>query len=418
MIRTFNYPLHPTGDQVVVLSAWLRQCQQLYNAALQERISSWRKLGKSITRYDQQKSLTIIRSEDPEVKEVPALILRSALHRLDLAYKAFFRRVKSGAGKAGFPRYRSWDRYDSFGLEGPTTIEPSRVKIPKLGWIKFNEYRPIRGKILDVKVRRSGLKWTVSFQVDLGQAPAKVAPTSCVGIDVGLTHFATLSTGEHIPNPRFYQQGQDLLARRQRALASKSRGSNNRRKAKRLVAKAHSSIKNQRLNHARHVAKELVNRFDVIAFEDLNIKGMTHGNLGKSINDAGWGVLLQVITCKAEEAGKWAIGVDPRGTSQRCSSCSEVVKKDLSQRQHMCPKCGLVIDRDHNAGINISTLGWSVVLSELAGTSKPRQNKSLDVLGKAARISRWLMGPSAQLGIAVTTPIIAPVSKVNSNDLT
>ncbi len=365
VIRSYRYPLRPTKTEETVLVRYLGACAALYNGALQERRDAWRKLGKSIGYNDQCASLTEIRSTDPAWRDVPSVAARSALRRLDRAMQDFFRRCKAGQ-TPGFPRFRASRRYDSFGCGGVCPVRGGRVHLPKLGWVKFHEYRPLRGKVLDAIVRREAGKWFVIFQVDLGEAPPKVSVASipaerAIGLDVGLRTLVTLSTGEAIPNPRHGAEGAAVLARRQRALARKRKGSKSRQRAAVHVHRAHLHVQNQRLDTARKIAAALVQRFDLIAYEDLAISQMVHGNLARSIHDAGWRILLHCIACKAEEAGGHAVAVDPRGTSQRCSGCgaTNAKRKTLSERTHTCDNCGLVLDRDHNAALNILALGRS-----------------------------------------------------------
>jgi putative transposase len=191
-----------------------------------------------------------------------------------------------------------------------------------------------------------------------------------VGIDLGLTTLATLSTGEKIPNHRFTKRSEDQLARRQRALARKQKRSKNREKARILVAKAHAHVANQRVDHARKEVDKLFDRFDAITYEDLSIQALSRGMFSKSFADASWGLFLRCIASKAEEAGKHAVPVDHRQTSQLCSRCGKIVPKDLSEREHRCI-CGLTIDRDHNAAINVLTRGWRVL--ELAKVNVERE---------------------------------------------
>lgn len=360
MIRTFRYPLYPTKAQEEVLSGWIAACCDLYNGALQERRDAWRKQRVSIRYAAQTKSLTEIRGADPAWLAIPVDVARSALRRLDHAMKAFFRRCKAGE-TPGFPRFRSRERYDSFSLQDVVRVDGNRLLLPKLGMVKFKKYRPIGGKVLAVSVRRECDRWSVCFQCDLGTAPEKAEVKTAVGIDVGLSSLATLSTGEKIENPRFYRKAQAVLRRRQQELARKKKGSASRRRAAGLVHKAHAHIKNQRLDHARKVACDLVSRFDLIAYENLNVNGMAGGRLAKSVNDAGWSILTNAIDCKAEWAGKHSVGSDPRGTTIDCSSCGEAVPKELSERTHRCPRCGLVLCRDHNAALNILARGRRAV---------------------------------------------------------
>ena len=319
---------------------------------------------RSVTRFDQTAQLTELRAADLTWSAVPVEVQRSALRRVDLAFQAFFRRCKSGE-TPGFPRFRSQRRYDSFSV-GPAKVKKDRVHVPKLGHIKFNLHRPIEGTIKNTILKRDAAgKWWITFQCDLGEAPPKVLIRTTVGIDVGLTSLATLSTGVSIHNPRYFEAGQELLKKRQRDLARKKKGSKNRERARVLVAKAHAHVHHQRLNHAREEAKKLVEQFDLISFEDLNIKGLASGMLAKSVHDASWGLFRHAVACKAECAGKTIGSVDPRGTSQRCSRCGALVRKTLADRVHRCPHCELVLDRDHNAAINIDALGRSALEPKL-----------------------------------------------------
>ena len=361
MTRTFRYPLQPTKIQEAILDRWLLTCQRFYNSALEERREAYRRQRVSITRYDQQKELTKLRRDAAEYRDIPVTVMRSPLRRLERAFQGFFQRVKTGK-TPGYPRFKSRDRYDSFSV-GRVAIDlaAKRIRIPKLGDVKVHLYRPLGGEVLDIILHRSAKGWYACVACDVGEAPPKVAvrPGKVVGIDVGLTKLATLSDGGVVENPRYFREAEEQLARRQRILARRKRDSRSRRRAKRLVARSHEHIKNQRLDYARKVAKQLVNDYDLIVHEDLQIARMVRGNLAKSIHDAAWGVLLRCIACKAEEAGKHVIAVDPRGTSQRCSMCGTVVSKDLSIRVHACPSCGYTADRDLNAARNILALGLS-----------------------------------------------------------
>jgi len=337
---------------------------------LEQRIDAYKKQCRTLSYIDQTKSLTELRQEDPDFSVIPATVLRSSLKKLDLSYKAFFRRLKAGE-KPGFPRFKGKDRFRSFSFMVTPSLKDSKVLVPKLGYVKFHQYRPIQGTALDARIHKDSTgKWWVCIVCDLGEAQKRPPePKNHVGIDVGLTSFATLSNGEKVDNPRFFRASEDLLAQRQRSLALKKRGSNSRQRAKKLVARAHQHIRNQRLDFVRKLAVTLFSRYDLVSFEDLNIKGMVQSpTLAKSIHDASWGLLAHALTCKAESAGKWAVSVDPRGTSQRCSRCGEspTQKKTLSDRAHLCDVCGLAMDRDENAALNIDALGLSAARKQLA----------------------------------------------------
>lgn len=369
MMRTFKYRLHPSRSQERVLEQWLRQCCLLYNAALEQRITAWRQQRRSITRFDQTAQLTELRRSEAAWAVTPVEVHRSALRNVDLAYAAFFRRCRSGE-TPGFPRFRSSCRYDAFAI-GKTTLHNCRVRVPKLGLVKLNLYRPVLGTIKNAVIRRDATgKWWVCFQCDLGAAPPKipiVVGEKDVGIDLGLTTLATLSTGEKIPNPRYAKRAEDQLADRQRKLSRKKKGSRNRDRSRRLVAKGHAHVANQRLDHARKEAKKLYDRFDTVFYEGLSVGAFARGRLAKSFQDASWGLFLRCLASKAEEAGKHALPQDARNTSQLCSRCGEIVSKGLSDREHCCI-CGLTIDRDHNAAINVLLRGRrSLELTEEVG---------------------------------------------------
>jgi putative transposase len=352
--------LHPNKEQEATLKEWFQFCCLLYNSALQERRDAYKKFKKNISYYDQCRSLTEIR-KDKDYADTPSWTSQRVLAKLEEAFKAFFRRVKSGEAP-GYPRFKSSKRWDSFDfLPKPNILyRKNRIHITSLGLVKANIYRPLQGipKRATVKVDPTG-KWWVSIACDLGNAPPKVPIFKSTGMDLGLTHFSTLADGTRILNPRFFRQSEEILVKCQRRLETKKHGSNNRNRARVLVAKIHKKIQNQRLDFFRKLAVCLFENYDMVAYEDL--KGMTSGRLAKSVHDASWRTFTGVLACKAESAGKHAIPVNPRNTSQKCSGCQGMpsVKKDLSVRTHSCPVCRLILDRDHNAAINILELGLS-----------------------------------------------------------
>lgn len=371
MIRTFRYPLHPTKEQERVLEDWLEHCRLLFNGALQERRNAWQKQKVNISKFDQQKSLTIIKQEDDEFKKIPTTVLRSAIGRVDDAFKGFFRRCKVKQ-TPGYPRFKGKNRYDSINL--PINISSNKqigrsatVHVQKLGEVKFNQYRLHKGEIKWGCIKRepSG-KWFVSLTCDIGEAPTKSKPEKIVGIDLGLISFVTLDNGSTIDNPRFFKISQDKLAVRQRNLSRKKRGSESRKKAKKFVAEAYEHIRNQRLDFVRKQAKKLFDNFDTVCFEDLDVKQLIEGKgkyLAKSINDAGWNLFINCLKSKAEEAGKWAISVDPRNTSQECHACGKRVLKTLADREHVC-SCGESLGRDHNSAKVIKARGLRAVTEQ------------------------------------------------------
>jgi putative transposase len=203
-------------------------------------------------------------------------------------------------------------------------------------------------------------RWFVCFACDVGSATPKRSAVTVTGFDLGLTTFAVLADGSEVANPRHTRRGAESLARAQRVLSRKTNGSNSRQKAKLAVARVHERIGNARRDFHHKTARALVDKYDLIAHEDLSISRMVHGNLAKSIHDVGWGQFISILTRKAEEAGVTVIAVDPRNTTRECSTCGAVVRKTLADRTHSCV-CGCVLGRDHNAALNILARGLRAV---------------------------------------------------------
>jgi putative transposase len=344
--RTFKYRLYPAKAQVMFLEGQLREARDLYNCALEERRSAWKTCRKFITYYDQVLQLKPIRAEGL-TGLVNSQVARDVLSRVDKAYKAFFRRVKAGQ-KPGYPRFRSFRRFDSITFQtygaGCRLMPNGRLRIQGAGLIKVKLHRQIEGKIKTVTLQRSIGKWYVCFSVECGEKPLPDCSES-VGIDVGLTTFAVLSDGTEIENPRFYREGQAKLRRAQRKVARRKKGSNRRRKAVLALRRVHAHLANQRADFLHKESRRIVNSFGLIAVEDLNVKGLSGGMLAKSVHDAAWGMFYRFIAYKAESAGRVVVAVNPSGTSQTCL-CGAKVPKRLQDRWHQCPSCGLSGTRD------------------------------------------------------------------------
>jgi putative transposase len=211
-------------------------------------------------------------------------------------------------------------------------------------------HRPLEGRIKTATIKRQAAHWYVCFSIEV-DPPEPLPPCDGeVGIDVGLTTFATLSDDTQVANPRYTRQAARHVALAQRKLARRQKRSRRRQKARRELAAAQLHVANQRRDFHHKVARDLVRRYGRIAIEDLNIKGLAGGMLAKAVHDAGWSQFLRILT---EEAGRTLIAANPAGTTQRCSECSEVVPKTLSERWHRCPTCGLSLGRDPNAARNV-----------------------------------------------------------------
>ena len=362
MRKAFLYRLYVNETQSDKLDNLLRLARQLYNAALQQRRDAWKYQHKSLNYYDQANQLKEVRNEIPEFAQLNFSATQDMLRRLDKSFKAFFRRVKTGE-KAGFPRFKSRDRFDS--ITFPTygdgiKIKGNRLYVQNVGLLKIKMHRVLEGEINTVTIKRECGKWYVVFSDTVEIKPLPVSDRT-VGIDVGLKSFAVTSDSEYIENPRYLKEAEAALRVSQRSVSRKKKGGNNRRKAVKLLAKKHLHVKRQRADFAHKIADNLVKNYGRIAVEDLRIKNMVRNHhLARSISDAGWGQFVSILSYKAEYAGREFVQVNPNGTSQICSGCGATVKKNLSTRVHNCPACGLSLNRDFNAALNIKRLGLSL----------------------------------------------------------
>ncbi len=356
--KAFKYRLYPTQPQHEDLERTLALCHQLYNAALQERRDAYRQAGKTVSFYEQKRWLPEIRTELPEYRRVHSQVLQNVIERVDKAFQGFFRRVKRGE-KAGYPRFKGRERYDSFTFPqaGTTGVKlqegGKRVLLYGIGSVKCKFHRPLEGKVKTATVKREGEHWYIVFTCEVEPQPLPQS-TEVIGIDLGTNpHFLVTSDGEMVEAPRYFQKAQAKLARAQRSLSRKKRGSNRRRQARHRVARLHRKIANQRKDFHHKIARRLVNRYGTIVHEDLNVLGLARTRLAKSVLDAGWAQFLQILAYKAEEAGRRVVGVDPRYTSQDCPACGHREKRPLWVREYTCPQCHTYQHRDVAAALNI-----------------------------------------------------------------
>ena len=356
--KTFRYRLYPTAGQKTAMWHTLDECRWLYNHLLEQRKTAWEERQESFTLYDQINMFPALKKERPSLVGVHSQVLQNVAMRIDLAFKAFFRRVKAGE-KPGYPRFRGAGWYDSFTYpQGGHSVNSNSVTLSKIGTVKASIHRPIKGKIKTCCVRRTSTgKWFIAFACEVEDQPFPES-TEAVGIDVGLENFAVLSTGEAIANPHFFRKDEKALVKAQRKLSKEEKGTPARVKRRKVVAHIHERISNQRSDFAHQNSRRIVNRFGVIAVEDLSINRMVHNHcLAKSISDAAWGPFAVYLSYKAASAGRKYIAVNPAYTSQDCSSCGYRQKLSLSNRVFVCPCCNLQLNRDHNASLNILRLG-------------------------------------------------------------
>ncbi len=359
MCKTFAYRLFPTCKQETKLNETLEECRWLYNHLLAERKETYEQEGKSLSLYTQQAAFPQLKAARPSLKAVHSQVLQNVAVRIDLAFKAFFRRCKE-SGDPGYPRFKGQGRYDSitypqsgFGIDVQEKLYASGI-----GHIKMVYHRPLKGKIKTLTIRRSLTgKWYACFSCEV--EPQRLPElASQVGIDVGLKTFATLSTGEEIANPRFFRKEEQAVAKVQRKHSKLEKGTPQRRKHRKVVARVHERVAWRRDNFTHQESRQIVDRFGVICVEDLQVNRMTHNHcLAKSIADASWSAFFAQLSRKAEEAGRQFVKVNPAYTSQTCSSCGHRKIMPLDVRVFDCPCCSAHLDRDLNAALNIRGLG-------------------------------------------------------------
>ena len=395
MIRAYKFLLRPTVRQAQTLAEILRDHCSLYNGALQERRDAYRHASKTTVKYGMQSAqLKEIRAFDLERQGRWSFSSQQAtLRRLDKAFAAFFRRVKSG-DTPGYPRFRGVNWFDTvdFPKDGDgcrwnsTPHDPTtRVRLQGVGHVRVNQHRPVLGKVKTISVKREGKRWYVVLTAE--QAAPEPLPTtgSVVGIDLGIANFLADSNGAFVPSPRHGRRASEKLKAAQQALSrfprckAKDRTANHRRAVDK-VAQLHGKVRRQRLDHAHKTALGLVRAHDVIAHEDLRIRNMSKApapkpdparpgtflpngaaakaGLNKSINDAGWGVFLTILHTKAESAGREVIAVDPRNTSRTCPECGHTAKENRpTQEKFHCVACGHHAHADTVGATNVLRAG-------------------------------------------------------------
>jgi putative transposase len=378
MRLAFKYRIYPNKEQLRKLEDVFWFCRFLYNSALQERIERYKQTGKTITYSQQCTELADVKWYFPnETAAIYSQTLQQILKQLDSSYQNFFRRCNSGSGKAGFPRYKGTDRFRSILFPqcnlitgGVKRLANDKLQIYGIpGEIKAVWHRPIQGRCKTVRICKQSGKWFLIASCD--DVPKNILPVTgnTIGIDMGLNSFITTDTGKkHIAN-KPYHTAKQKLAYWNRQLATKKRGSNNRKRAKHQLNKVYEKITNVRNDSQHKLAKQLITENDVIIVEKLNIQKMmtskNHTVKKENITDASWGNFRALLTYKAERAGRKVIEVNPAGTSKTCSCCGNLKELTLADRVYHCGSCGLDMDRDQNAALNIRRLGLSLAAKTL-----------------------------------------------------
>lgn len=386
MIRSYTFRMYPTSKQADLLRAMLNDHRDLYNAALQERKEAYKR-GTRVWFADQDSQLTAIRAENPNQARWSYSAQEQTLRRLDKAFKAFFRRLRAGEKKVGYPRFKGPRQFSSVehrngdGAKWDSVQHPSqtRAKFQGVGHVKVKQHRPVLGRVKTISVRQDGKRWYVHLVAEQ-ELPAPLQKTGrMIGIDLatGPNGLAYTSLGERIDNPTFGAAVSEKIAEAHRDVFRCKRGSRRRVKAWERVRQLYRKTRNQRHDYLHKTARQLVQEFDVIVAEDLRTVDMTrraaprpdgHGGflpnggtaktgLNRSIRDAGWGQFLDLVNAKAESAGREFIQVNPAYTSQTCSECGHREAANRDGKVFLCRSCGHRDDADINAAVNILRAG-------------------------------------------------------------
>ena len=338
MRKAFKYRIYLSNGQRRILEQQLELSRWVYNETLAYRKQAYEEEQRTADWYETKRQLPVWTLTRPDLKLVHSQVLQNVTERVDLAFNAFFRRMKAGAAEVGFPRFKGFGRYAS-------------ITYPQYGnGVRLDGERLLLSKVGAVHI----VLLPPTGNVDFGEL------SRAVGVDVGLSSFATLSDGQKIDNPRFYRRDEADLKRVQQRKDAAKNAQNwpANAKQKGILARIHERIANRRADFAHKRSRELVDTYHVIVFEDLAPLelGKSRG-MRKSILDVAWTQFISMTVAKAVEAGRRVILVNPRNTTKMCSSCGELGPKTLSVRVQTCPHSGLVLDRDENAALTILQRG-------------------------------------------------------------
>ena len=366
MLRTYKCRAKVSRSGHETLSRVFQMSADLYNACLEERIDCYKKTGKLRSYYDQCKALTEVRADDPEYDNISVQIFRGVVGRIDRAFQSFFRRVKAKE-KAGFPRFKKGKRWCSIEINDQCCRMLKRqgnklvLKIKGLPRIEVKSSRELPSSTLlkAIRITRKPLRTEVSLSYELPEPEQTRKITNPVGIDMGVSKRLTLSDGVTVEKRKIDYRH---LIQLQRSISRKKKSSNNRRKAVSALAKEWQRLTDKERDRLHRLTATLVKMYDFIAVEKLETKNMlSDRHLAKSIREQTWGKFMTLLGEKAESAGVKMVRVNPKNTSQECSSCGATIKKSLQVRVHRCTKCGYEADRDMNAARNILHRGLALI---------------------------------------------------------
>jgi putative transposase len=386
MKRAYQFRIYPNKNQEVKLNRTLDTCRHLYNNALEKRrkLAELNKLKREfqvfpwgkpewISYEDQANELAATKT--PEQKMVYSQALQNVLKRLDRSFENLFKGF-------GYPRFKGRRRCRTFTYpQSGFEIKDGKLNLSKIGSMRIFQHREIEGAVKTCTIKKDVDQWYAVFTVEIDHEIKKIPISTKIGIDVGLSSLLTLSTGEKISPPECLRKSEKKLMKEQIRLSRKKKGSTNRKKQVIHVARVHRKIRNQRKDFAHKISRRLANNYDLIAFENLNIRGVVHNHhLAKSILDAGWYQLQTLTAYKAEYAGKCVRFCNANGTSQTCNVCGNPEKLTLKDRVFQCSVCGNIEDRDVNASINIKNR----CTDGLSGIEACKSGLSIDIMKQEA----------------------------------
>ena len=372
--RAYKFKLKPNGGHLTKFLKFAGSGRYIFNYGLDQRKKAYEATGKSPSYFDQNKELTHLKEQPATawLNDIHSQVLQQSLKDLDRAFTHFFRRIKQGK-KPGFPQFKKKGQGESFRFPQGVKVEGNKVYLPKIGWIKLYKSREIQGKIKETTILQEGDSWYVSFSCEIEKEtpqPAPIDENRAIGIDVGLTRFATTAATsqnqiQHIENPRFLKKHLERLRYLSRQLSKKVKKSQNSLKAQLKLSRLHAHIKNLRNDFVQKLSTEMIKNHDIFCIESLDITTLLQNSpkaLARSISDAGWRSFLHCLKYKAEEFGKHLVEAGKYFTSsQICAQCNAQQKMPLWVRKYLCPHCDHQSDRDENSAIVLKAAGMSVL---------------------------------------------------------
>ena len=364
--RAYKFRIYPDATRQAEIDERLVLAQQFYNKILEKSIAPYRNGKTKVSMAQFNRFAKEIIQEDKKYLKLYSQTRCEIEYRLLKAYQNFFRRIKEETRKAGFPRFRSIDRYKSITYpqdNGSFSIRNGRLRVSRIGTMKIEIHRNTEGTIKTLAIKREGKDYYAIFTTINNIKVPEVKNTNPVGIDLGLDSFVAISDGTKIEKPKFMQQKRKKIAKWQKIVARRSKGSKRREIAKARLQKTYEYSTNQSDDYLHKLSDTLVKSgYTSFAVEDLHIQNMVKNHrLAHSIQNASWNRFIQMLSYKAESAGMKVIKVDARNTSKECSNCGNIQDMPLSIREYICSRCDMQMDRDINASINIlhkaTTLG-------------------------------------------------------------